>query len=400
MPAQNTATSYGGVARSLHWLTALLILSAIGLGLYAENLPYDTSETLAAKAQVFSLHKTIGVAAFFVALARILWALTQPRPVPLHPERRLETFAADTVHWALYGSMLMVPLAGWVHHAAVDGFAPILWPFGQNLPMVPKSESTAALAGAMHWLFSKVLIASILLHVAGAVKHAVIDRDATLARMTRGTEAGQPGASHALAPALTALAIYALAAGAAVTLLAPASDITATAAAPAEAGAPVAAGGWQVLSGSLGFTVKQMGADVQGNLPDWKAEITFDETPVDGRHGKVRVEINTATLTLGSVTDQAKGAEFFDTATHPTALFEADILPAASGYEAQGTLTLRGKAEAVTLPFTLDLQGDTARMTGSTTLDRRAFGMGASYGDESSVGFAVQVSVDLTAQRR
>ena len=78
MPAQNAPTRYGSVARSLHWLTALLILSAIGLGLYAEDLPYDTAETLAAKAQIFSIHKTIGVAAFFVALARILWALSQP----------------------------------------------------------------------------------------------------------------------------------------------------------------------------------------------------------------------------------------------------------------------------------------------------------------------------------
>mgnify|MGYP006202404465 CR=1 FL=1 len=30
MPAQNAPTRYGSVARSLHWLTALLILSAIG----------------------------------------------------------------------------------------------------------------------------------------------------------------------------------------------------------------------------------------------------------------------------------------------------------------------------------------------------------------------------------
>ena len=79
MSATNTATSFGQVARSLHWLTALLILSAIGLGLYAEGLPHDSSEALAAKAEVFSIHKTIGMAAFLVALVRIVWALIQPR---------------------------------------------------------------------------------------------------------------------------------------------------------------------------------------------------------------------------------------------------------------------------------------------------------------------------------
>lgn len=406
MSISNSATRYGSVARSLHWLTALLILSSIALGLYAESLPYDSSAALAAKAQVFSLHKTIGIAAFFVAAARILWALTQTRPAPLHPERKLETLLAELIHWSLYLAMLVVPLSGWVHHAAVEGFAPILWPFDQTLPFVPKSETVATAATAVHWLFGKVLIGSIVLHVAGALKHALIDRDATLARMARGHEAGQAG-RHPLTPALAALGIYVVGAAAAVSLTAPPPAAPApiapapVATAPAPAPAPAAAdANWVVESGTLGFTVKQMGADVGGSFGSWQADIQFDETPVDGRNGHVTVTIDTASLTLGSVTDQAKGPEFFDTATHKTAVFEADILPAATGYEAKGTLTLRGSAQPVSLPFTLTLSGDRAEMSGSTVLDRRAFGMGASYGDESTVGFQVGVTITLTAIRQ
>nr|HRK43103.1 cytochrome b [Gemmobacter sp.] len=191
MTLTNSARHYGAVARSLHWLTALLILASIGLGLYADNLPTDGAEALAAKVQAFSLHKTLGIAAFGAAVLRILWALSQPRPAPIHPERRAETFAADLVHWALYAAMILMPLSGWVHHAALDGFAPILWPFGQGLPFVPKSESVAAAAGSLHWLMSKLLIASVALHVAGALKHALIDRDGTLSRMLTGRPAGQ-----------------------------------------------------------------------------------------------------------------------------------------------------------------------------------------------------------------
>ncbi len=142
-----------------------------------------------------------------------------------------------------------------------------------------------------------------------------------------------------------------------------------------------------------------MGADVQGSFADWTAAIQFDETAVDGKHGNVTVTIATDSLTLGSVTPQAKAAEFFDTAAHPTATFTADILAADQGYTAQGTLTLRGMAKPVTLPFTLVLDGTTATMEGTTTLDRRDFGMGASYADETSVGFPVVVTVKLTATR-
>src|SRR5690606_944913 len=136
------------------------------------------------------------------------WALTETRPAPVHPGRKLETFAAETVHWALYISLVLVPLTGWIHHAAVEGFAPILWPFGQNLPFVPKSETIGHIFGVAHGLFVWVLLASLTLHIAGAVKHVLIDRDVTLARMVKGTPsmAGEP--HKARAPIVVALLVW------------------------------------------------------------------------------------------------------------------------------------------------------------------------------------------------
>lgn len=404
MTTANTATSYGSVARTLHWLTALLILSAIPLGWFANQMPYGTGAELAAKAQLFSIHKTTGVAAFAVALIRILWAFSQTRPEPVHPDRTWETRAAELVHWALYLSLVIVPLSGWVHHAATDGFAPILWPFGQDLPGVATSEQVAQTAAAMHWVFTKVLVASILLHIAGALKHAFIDKDATLARMTRGAHApARPsGARHARAPAVAALAIYAAGAGLAWSMAgtdstAPAAATEQTAEEPAATPAPT--GNWQVTEGTLGFAINQMGSTVQGSFATWTADITFDETATGGSHGTVTVTIDTTSLTLGSITDQAKAADFFDVATHPTATFTAAILPATTGYLADGTLSLRGVTAPLQLPFDLTITGDTATMTGTTPIDRRTFGMGATYGDESTVGFTATVTANLTAKR-
>ncbi len=389
----NTPQSYGGVARTLHWLIALLILTAIGLGLYAEDLPRDSDAAVATLKTIYSLHKTIGVTVFFAALLRILWALSQPKPAPLHPERRLETFAAEAVHWALYGAMLVMPLSGWISHAAQAGFAPILWPFGQTLPFVPHSDALAHGFETLHKLSALVLYAALALHIAGALKHALIDRDATLARMTRGTAAGTPGAAHALgAPLLAALMLWAAVIGAGLTLPTPGRP------APQTQTATVQTGSWQVTEGTLGFTVQQMGAAVTGQLPVWSAAIDYDPTPGTGT---VTVQIDTTALTLGSVTDQAKGADFFDTATHPTATFTAAITrQEGADHLATGTLTLRGAEVPVTLPFTLTLDGETATMQGQVTLDRRAFGMGTSYPDEGTVGFAVTVDVALTASRR
>lgn len=400
MPAKNTPTSFGTVARAFHWLTALVILTAIPLGLIANGIE-PSAESLPLKAQLFSAHKTLGIAAFFLGLARILWALTQQRPVPLHPHRRWEMTMAELVHWLLYLSLVIVPLSGWFHHAAVDGFAPILWPFGQGLPFVPKSQAVAELAGGAHWLFSKVLAASVVLHIAGAIKHHVIDRDATLRRITRGVTApDQPHPHRArLAPLALALSVYAAGAAFALNNVEPevAEPVAAaeTIAEPAPQSAAV--GNWQVTGGTLGFGVQQMGAAVDGSFAGWQASITYDDTITEGPAG--RVEVDLTSVTLGSVTDQAKGPDFFDVANHPTARFTADLIASPQGLQAEGVLSLRGKDHPVTLPFTLQITGDTATMTGTAQLDRRDFGIGASYADEATVGFAVEVRVALEAKR-
>lgn len=404
MPADktltNTETRYGLVSRSLHWLVAALIFANVPLGLIASDLPYDTSEALAQKAWLFSLHKTIGVTLFALALLRILWAVAQPHPVPVHPEKRVETFLAAVVHWLLYAALIILPLSGWVEHAALDGFAPILWPFGQGLPFVPKSEALAAIAGATHWLFTKILLVSVALHVLGAMKHALIDRDGILSRMVRGTPAGTPGATGTkVGPALLA-ALIVIAAGFGAGMLGASRPQAPTATAPSATApetAPTASGNWQVQEGRLTFALAQMGQSVEGSFAGWTADIDFD--PATGT-GTVTVQIDTTSLHLAAVTEQAKAPEFFDVAAFPTATFKAEIAPAGESYAATGTLTLRGKEQPVTLPFTLKIDGDTATMTGETRLDRRDYGMGPSYPDEATVGFPVTVKIVLTAKRQ
>ena len=53
---------------------------------------------------------------------------------------------------------MVVPLSGWIGHAATTGFAPIWWPFGQGLPFVPESETVAHLFAGIHEVFTKVLL--------------------------------------------------------------------------------------------------------------------------------------------------------------------------------------------------------------------------------------------------
>lgn len=408
MPLANTRAAYGGVTKTFHWLTALLILSALPLGLLASDLAHEiqapgaepTEAQVARAALLFSLHKTIGVTIFFVALLRILWAVSQPKPGLLNGDRPAEAFAADTAHWLLYGSLLAVPLSGWVHHAATTGFAPIWWPFGQSLPFVPKDAALAETAATVHYILQWVLVGALALHIAGALKHHLLDRDATLRRMLPGRNAAAPSAhqpSHATA-FMAALAIWggALGGGAALGWFGHAG------AEGTQARLEAVESEWAMQSGRLEIAVQQMGSEVTGSFAEWTAEIAYAETPdAEGRHGDVTVTVSIPSLTLGSVTSQAMGPDYFHAEEYPTARFTADLLATAEGgHVARGTLTIKGNEVPVEMPFTLSLEGDMAEARGSLTVDRRDFGIAPGTQDEGTLAFGVDISFSLTAQRQ
>ena len=405
MPAANTTRSFGSVTKTLHWLTALLLFAAFPLGLIASDMSHrildpsipTTEAEIRRTVFLFSMHKTLGVTVFFVALIRIIWALTQPRPGLLNGDKRLEAGLAETVHWLLYGSLVLVPLTGWIHHSATTGYAPIWWPFGQSLPFVPQSPSVAETFGGVHEVLTKVLLVSVLLHIAGAVKHHVIDGDATLRRMLPGQSDAPvaPGHHSGLVPPLLALAIAALAlVGGGM------AGVYGHAAAPGASGTlDEVASGWTVEEGQLQIVVRQMGSEVTGEFADWAAAIEFDPRDEPGPAGTVEVTVAIGSLTLGTVTAQAMGPDYFDTETYPTATFIAEILRTETGYTAPGTLTIRDAAVPAELPFTLEIEGDTARMTGSMQVNRMDFGIGTGTQDENTLGHGVFIDVTLTASR-
>lgn len=199
-----------------------------------------------------------------------------------------------------------------------------------------------------------------------------------------------------MAPPIGAVAAFALAIGIGAWLGLFAHD-TETATTPA---LQQVASDWTVQEGRLGFSVAQMGQPVTGSFADWTAAIRYDEATGTG---DVEVTVAIGSLSLGQVTGQALGAEFFDAANHPTAVFTGDIAPAveagAATHIATGTLTLKGTEMPVTLPFTLSVDQATATMQGALSLGRLDFGIGPNYPDGSQVGLEVTVQTELTATK-
>lgn len=428
---RNTESRYGSITKIFHWLTALLILTAFPVGYianeiahYIQSPEFDGSQTILHwAAWLFSLHKTIGVFVFFTAVLRIFWAVTQRKPGLLHPERTLEAWAAETAHWLLYTLMLLVPLCGWIHHAATTGFAPIWWGFGQDLPFVPKSTTVASFFGTLHWYAMALLGATILAHIGGALKHHFVDYDSTLARMLPGRRAlpVPPKQKHSALPFFTATAILIATLGGASYIHLKGSghshsndhahqeatqnevdvaEVPQTShPTPSKPEAGDAAGNWHVDEGTLAISVVQMGSNVSGNFSDWTATINFDETVETGKAGDVTVTIAISSLNLGGVTQQAMGADYFNAETFPTAIFDADIVVLNGDYAAQGILTIRDQSMPLTLPFDLNITENTAQISGSAIINRMDYHVGLGTKDTGTLGFEVPITINLTARR-
>lgn len=162
---------------------------------------------------------------------------------------------------------------------------------------------------------------------------------------------------------------------------------------------------WSVDSAksALGFEATQSGAPFTGKFKTYSATIDFDPAKPEAAHVVVDIDLASATTGDTQKDEAMPGADWFDTSSFAKATFEATGFAPKGGdkYEADGKLTMRGVSKDVALPFTLDLQGDTAHAVGQAKLVRTDFGVGqGSWSTGDMVGLEVTVNVDLVAVKK
>jgi cytochrome b561 len=176
---EHTSTSdpskYPAKMRVLHWLRAVVVIGTLSVGLLMVNLPDD----LPAKfEQLYPNHKQFGLLALLLGLSQLVLRLGSHVPEPpagLRPwERKLSGFA----HRAFYALLIIVPLMGYSMSSTFtqsDG-VPFFF-FGLLPELLPKNDNWFEVFRLLHRIFAYTLLALIVLHVAGALKHRLLDKD-------------------------------------------------------------------------------------------------------------------------------------------------------------------------------------------------------------------------------
>ena len=152
---------------------------------------------------------------------------------------------------------------------------------------------------------------------------------------------------------------------------------------------------------SIEFSAEQAGAKFDGRFAQWTGVIRFDAH--DLAHSSAVVRVLVASIdTRSTDRDTAlKSEAWFDPARWPQAVFATTVMRAsAGGFEADGMLTIRGRARPVKLAFQVQtLAGGTVRLTGTARLARLAFGLGqGEFESVEWVGNDVDVRVVVVAR--
>jgi cytochrome b561 len=195
----NGVSRYTKTAVILHWLIAIGIFAMFALGWFMTELPkeapkasaYDLfnwgiytwqlEEPASPRTFYFNLHKSLGITLLAIILIRVLWRFTHKPPQYLSTHQVWELKLATGTHHLLYLLMIALPVSGLVM-SAYSKYG-VKW-FG--IPFIKGLDDNAMreFYAEVHEVIGVVVLLFVILHIAGALKHKIIDKDDTLKRMS------------------------------------------------------------------------------------------------------------------------------------------------------------------------------------------------------------------------
>ncbi len=187
-----TPTSYGAAARVFHWLTVLLLLTIVPIGLIMGDLPRGRLQDT-----LFVTHESLGLTVLGLTFFRLFWRMTHQPPPPSRDLRAFEVRASGSVHVMLYIILLVMPVTGYLF-VTYSGIG--LHYLG--LVPVPALVSPDKTAGewflAVHVALQWAIYGLALMHIGAALHHFFVRRNDVLARMIPGLAAARPSGGAVL----------------------------------------------------------------------------------------------------------------------------------------------------------------------------------------------------------
>jgi cytochrome b561 len=190
---RNSATSYGSVAKWLHWLTAAFVVTAY---LIIESFHWIFGGEEPMRSPLISYHKAVGFSVLFLMVLRVIWRVTNPPPVLPKRMPAWQVRLSRISHFLLYVFLVAMPISGYVGNSVgIDyGIFQVTacndTQIGQWIltALGVRYEQWEIPFDTFHYQISGPFIVwvLVLVHVTAAVYHHAVLKDEVLTRMPPG----------------------------------------------------------------------------------------------------------------------------------------------------------------------------------------------------------------------
>lgn len=182
MALRNTKDSWGSLAKFFHWAIAILIIAMLLIG-----LSFSFIDSRSVKSSLMVIHKSTGVCLLILVVLRLLWRWVNPVPKLPASTPQWQQKSAHLSHWLFYIALIVMPLAGLFTSASKGYGVNFFWLFSFKVPF-PKSDLLHEIFENMHLIFAWIIVALMIIHILGALRHHMINKDHVLKRMMPGAK--------------------------------------------------------------------------------------------------------------------------------------------------------------------------------------------------------------------
>jgi cytochrome b561 len=169
---------YSSGAQIMHWVSAALMFFVVPCAWYMVSLPKGD----AARADWYTIHKSVGMLILGLSFARLLWRSIVPPPPMVGHRRPWEKILAEAAHGLLYVMLFVMPLSGYVNSVAGGHPVPFFGAF-TFFSLVPVDKELAHLAHLVHETGQWLVYGLVGMHVLAAGFHTLVRKDAMIQRM-------------------------------------------------------------------------------------------------------------------------------------------------------------------------------------------------------------------------
>ena len=162
--------------------------------------------------------------------------------------------------------------------------------------------------------------------------------------------------------------------------------------------------GWHSVStdSRLEFIVTFEGAPAPGEFH--RFDVCMEIEPTRPESGRLEgfVDVTTADMASADLNEAIAEPEWFDSRNFPIARFVSERIEPEGGtaFIAHGMLSLKGRLQKITVPFTWQHADGAPGIAGEARLQRSAFGIGSGeWATGDSIGIEVTVRFDVALER-